>query len=169
MSSTLTHRSPLPEILQPRRGTEPIIWCAAGGETYIVLTMAYELARNAIPSMLTAAYNEILTGVILHGDSVIPGGMFQKSGTGNAALRIMNSNNHQLTYGVLGAAILALQGYMSDFSFGVASFTIFSEQPARPPQFDNSTWTKTMYRTNTMEPKCSKLDRSVSKRLTSSR
>ena len=36
----------------------------------------------------------------------------------------MNSNNHQLTWGVLGAAVTALENHMSQYSYEAPSFTI---------------------------------------------
>lgn len=86
--------------------------------------MAYEVGGNAIQSLLSAAYDEIMAGLDTHGDGLVAGGIFQKLGAGNAMLRTMNSNNHQLTYGVLGAALSALKAYMSQYHYGAASFTI---------------------------------------------
>lgn len=41
-------------------------------------------------------------------------------------LKVSNSNNHQTTWGVLRAALLALEDYMqSQDSWGTAEFTIF--------------------------------------------
>ena len=41
-------------------------------------------------------------------------------------LKVANSNNHQATWGVLGAALTALQDYMrSQDAWGTAEFTIF--------------------------------------------
>lgn len=86
--------------------------------------MAYEVGGDAIETVLSAAYDEIMTTLDSRGDGVVPGGMFQKLGAGDVMLRTMNSNNHQITYGVLGAAISALEGYMSQYIYGAASFTI---------------------------------------------
>lgn len=86
--------------------------------------MAHELAGNAVRSVLHSAYAEVVMGIFHNGDGVIPGGMFHKAGPDNIALRTMNSNNHQITYGVLGAAIAAVEAYMNNHYFGGASFTI---------------------------------------------
>ena len=42
------------------------------------------------------------------------------------ALNVVNSNNHQTTWGVLGAALTALEDYMQSMDkWGTAEFTIF--------------------------------------------
>ena len=50
------------------------------------------------------------------GDGVMPalprGGIFQWMGEDALALEVANANNHQMTYGVLAAALLELAHYM---------------------------------------------------------
>ena len=79
---------------------------------------------NAVKSVLSSSFADVVRAVQHNGDGVIPGGMFYQLGANNVVLRTMNSNNHQLTYGVLGAAISALDIYMSQYYYGGASFTI---------------------------------------------
>lgn len=86
--------------------------------------MAHEVGGNAVESLLSAAYDEIVANLNVHGDGLVAGGIFQKLGAGDIVLCTMNSNNHQLSYGVLGAALSALKAYMSQYYYGAASFTI---------------------------------------------
>ncbi|KAA6416305.1 MAG: hypothetical protein FRX48_01025 [Lasallia pustulata] len=52
--------------------------------------------------------------------------VFQWFGEMGLVLKVSNSNNHQTTWGVLRAALLALEDYMqSQDSWGTAEFTIF--------------------------------------------
>lgn len=58
---------------------------------------------------------------------MVEGGLFQWAGAERLMLRIVNANNHQLTWGVLGAAIDALGEYMNQAVTGPGEswFSIF--------------------------------------------
>ena len=58
------------------------------------------------------------------GDTVISNGLFNWEYQG-LSLMVWNANNHQTTWGVLGAAIEAIVGHMNQNNFGGASFNIF--------------------------------------------
>lgn len=49
--------------------------------------------------------------IALHQDSNIPNGSFEWHGFQNLAFQILNANNHQITWGVLGAAVTGLRDY----------------------------------------------------------
>ena len=60
------------------------------------------------------------------GDGLVQGGSFTFFGEENTQLRIWDSNNHQATFGVLGAAVMAVFDYMnSQAHFGTGTFAIF--------------------------------------------
>lgn len=76
-------------------------------------------------SMLTLSSKYVLDYMQLLGDGVIPDGMVKWVGDENLLLSVKNAANHQVTWGVLGAALMALSDYMSEFGYGAASFGIF--------------------------------------------
>lgn len=58
------------------------------------------------------------------GDQAIAGGTFLWLGENGYQLRVNNANNHQTTYGVLGAAVAALSDYMSQHGCATGTFSI---------------------------------------------
>lgn len=78
-------------------------------------------------SLLDDAYSNILGHISIWGDGVVHGGYFEWAGAEGLMLRMANSNNHQLTWGVLGAAIDALGDYMHHAVTGPGEgwFTVF--------------------------------------------
>lgn len=61
-----------------------------------------------------------------HGDGLLPAGVFDYSGDGGLNVYTVNTNNHQQTYGVLGAAIEGLSHWMiMTGEYGAAHFVIF--------------------------------------------
>ena len=58
------------------------------------------------------------------GDQPIPNGGFVASGY-DLVLWTRNANNHQQTYGVLGAALNALNNYMFTEQIGTCTFSIY--------------------------------------------
>ena len=64
------------------------------------------------------------------GDGVMPalarGGIFQWLGEEGLALEVANADNHQTTYGVLAAALVALWHYMTQTGdIGRATFDVY--------------------------------------------
>lgn len=53
------------------------------------------------------------------------GGGYVLDGDNGLALMTWNTNNHQQTYGVVGAAVSALMDFMRERGAGEASFSIF--------------------------------------------
>lgn len=76
-------------------------------------------------SMLTLSHEYALNYMELLGDAVIPGGMVKWVGDDDLLLSVKNAANHQITWGVLGSALVALSDYMSTFGYGAAAFTVF--------------------------------------------
>lgn len=84
----------------------------------------YEIvAGNAVRDMLDEAMAYIANNIDFSGDVVIPGA-FNWLGDDYLKLTVWNSNNHQTTWGVLRSALMALEDYMSQHVYGLASFTI---------------------------------------------
>ena len=85
---------------------------------------------HLIPGVsVTALIDETTASVMQHiriaGDGVIPNGVATWQGIGGAFMKTWNTNNHQTTWGVLGAALGALKNYMSEHGWGAASFIIY--------------------------------------------
>ncbi|MCJ1303986.1 hypothetical protein MMC08_006797 [Hypocenomyce scalaris] len=95
----------------PSRGN-PIktYWCAPGGQTYIVFHTITTVAGPAITNLLQDC-SEWITRIIANdGDQPIHTGSLVWGSS--PVVVLWNANNHQLTYGVAGAAIAALRDYM---------------------------------------------------------
>ena len=79
-----------------------------------------------ILKLLSDAYSKIVLEMAQVGDEVIPEGVFDYSGDGGLNVYTINTNNHQQTYGVLGAAIEGLSHWMiTKGEYGAAHFIIF--------------------------------------------
>lgn len=85
------------------------------------------MSRRIVLSPHDDAYSTILGHKAIWGDGVVAGGQFQWAGVEKLILRVMNTNNHQLTWGVLGAAIDALAESMNPAVTGPGEswFSIF--------------------------------------------
>lgn len=70
----------------------------------------YEVAGDAVPHMLTDAYNTVVRQIADVGDGLIPKGIWSYTGFG-VRIVFQNANNHQQTWGVIGAAMSALLDY----------------------------------------------------------
>lgn len=115
--------------------TEPVkVWCHPGGSTYITVALIHgDVPAQAFKFMLNAAMNRVINHLALYGNGLIPSGVFiQPDQVGFFELYLANSNNHQQTWGVVGAALSALSNFMvdndsfstSNFKAGV-TFTVF--------------------------------------------
>lgn len=126
---TNTPTSPLP----PRRADSTTLWCTPGSSTSVrirrLTPIVHPLAPNlAISGMLATAYAIVTMHAHMH-DGVIPaaqavGGVWQWNVHLGLALQTWNANNHQMTWGVLGAALLALQQYMEAIGYGTVTFDV---------------------------------------------
>lgn len=90
----------------------------------MLLTPAVAIAGDAIEHLLDAATSHIIHIVETWGDKAVDNGVFDWPNNG-MALKAWNANNHQMTYGVLGAALDAVGDYMSFNGFRRATFAIY--------------------------------------------
>lgn len=112
-------------------------WCAPNCETYIRVIYVSEIAAgktdwNTIRTYLSNAQNVCALQINM-GDKFIPHGAWMYGhnfkNTFNLELHFQNSNNHQLTWGVNRAALVALADYFDTLGKlgvnpGAVSFTI---------------------------------------------
>ena len=122
-------RDLVPYKLWQSRGN-PILtyWCAPNSQTYVVFQAIQTVTGPSIPEMLLNLYNQLSRKIQRGGDGVIDSGVYRWGPLGPGALgaKFVNVNNHQLTYGVVHAAVAALRDYMaSDGDYGLLSFEIW--------------------------------------------
>lgn len=96
-----------------RHGTKTIRWCAPNSQTYIILEMIASTGGTAVQGLLERAHAAITLRIANIGDGLVSSGSFLIGGSDNIVLSTRNANNHQQTWGVLGAAIGALQDFMN--------------------------------------------------------
>lgn len=75
--------------------------------------------------MINAAALYLYSYVSNGADGPLSGGHFNWNGENGLVLNAWGANNHQTTYGVLGAAIKALTSYFDAHGYGRATFLIF--------------------------------------------
>lgn len=122
--SKLNHRGLIPADLELRT-SKSVLWCASGSPTYVLLTPAVAIAGDAIENILDAATGHLINLVEALGDKAVRGGVFNWPTNNGLVLKAWNANNHQLTYGVLGAALDAVGDYMSFNGFCHATFAVY--------------------------------------------
>lgn len=83
------------------------------------------LPANVVLPKLNVAQAFVQQALLSVGDGPIQTGTVDYHGPYLMAFRTWNTNNHQQTYGVVGAAIAALRGYMAAHGYGSATFDIF--------------------------------------------
>lgn len=86
------------------------------------------VAGPAIPQLLLNVFSQLNRRIQDGGDGRIASGVYRCGPGGSGALvaSFMNSNNHQLTYGVVRSAVAAVRDYMaSDGDYGLVSFDIW--------------------------------------------
>ena len=108
-----------------RHGTKTILWCAPESQTYVILEIIASTAGTAVQALLETAYSAISSRLENIGDGLVSSGYFRIGGDQDIELYTRNANNHQQTWGVLAAAISALQDYMSHAGYGQAAFHVF--------------------------------------------
>lgn len=102
-----------------------MLWCAQHSRTYVVLELGRLVAGESIPATISIAHNVIATRIRSLGDGPIDNGRYSMVGLGGVGVNACNADNHQLTWGVLGAALTAVLDYMSNFGNGAITFNIF--------------------------------------------
>ena len=70
----------------------------------------YDIAGDTVPFMLTDAYNAVVRHIADFGDGLVTGGVWSYADLG-IRIAFQNTNNHQQTWGVIGAAMSALLDY----------------------------------------------------------
>lgn len=123
--STLNSRTVSTRDVAPRKSTTTVLWCAPDSQTYVVLRITQALPALVMQSMLTLSHKYALDYLTLLGDGLIPHGMVNWVGDDDLLLTVKNAANHQVTWGVLCSALVALSDYMSGFGYGAATFGIF--------------------------------------------
>lgn len=72
---------------------------------------------SVLANMIEAAYGNVLSTIQTHGDEVVVNGVYRWNNNPDGPLGLQiwasNTNNDQITYGFLGAAIDALDEYMT--------------------------------------------------------
>ena len=126
----LTRLSTLPRslLLYPhvrRSEANNIIWCAPTGRIYVTISVGVNIAQNLLYTLLRGAYVQAYNEVNQGSDGPLPGGTFTAT-TGNIVLRVWNANNHQTTWGVLGAAVWAVSSFKTTNNvYGAVNFNIY--------------------------------------------
>lgn len=107
------------------RRTDAMLWCVANSKTYVVLKLGRLITGESIPATISLAHNVISTHIRQSGDGPVDNGRYSMIGLGGVAVMAWNANNHQLTWGVLGAALRGVLDYMRIFGNGDITFNIF--------------------------------------------
>lgn len=128
-ASLFNGRDLSPSTIHPRAMPRlPCFWCLPMTQTAVAINAFND---NFWPSTHSPIILEFLSEVLrevrehLHtnSDGPIPNGYFFFNRYG-LHLFAMNDNNHQVTWGVMGAAIEALTNFMIIYGFGPMRFTI---------------------------------------------
>ena len=80
--------------------------------------------EDIVLNILDGVYGFCWSMIQRYGDHEIAGGAFHWVGENGFDLRVRNANNHQTTYGVLGAAMSALADYMGEYGHAAGTFSI---------------------------------------------
>lgn len=103
-----------------------ILWCCEGTQTFITFAVTHLVPPEPMWEILRGAYESLTSHVWHNGDSVMATGSFDWPVGGQVVLRIMNANNHQITWVVMASAIYALADWMHTQNiFGGGTFEIY--------------------------------------------
>ena len=105
-------------------GETAMVWCAGNSRTYIVIKLAHMIAGESVPSTINIAHGIISNYIRVAGDGPIANGRYNMVGLGGVQVMAWNADNHQLTWGVLSAALAAVLDFMRVFGNGAATFNI---------------------------------------------
>ena len=112
-------------LLDRRTYPPSIIWCSQVSRTFVDIAVSNTIAQDIVLSLLHSAADSILSHISIYGDSLIPNGAFQWLGENGISVTTINTNNHQQTWGVLCAAIIAMEDFVHTLGDGVECvFTI---------------------------------------------
>lgn len=77
-------------------------------------------------SLFTGVLHFLASRIEVLGDEVVPDGRFHWADDSGMELTTWNANNHQTTFGVVSAAVSALEDYMgATGNYGTVRFWIF--------------------------------------------
>lgn len=104
-----------------------IIWCIPNTETYLTLSFGSPIGSETIINTLSGASRAVAGRIAAQGDGMLQDGMFTwfQRGDSHVMLRVLNANNHQITYGVLASALTGLQSYMRNVAYGGVRFKLY--------------------------------------------
>ena len=88
------------------------------------MTLTAQVAGPAVENLLNSAYQFSQSYIELMGDGVVPAAGMGHIPVDGYRLTFANANNHQLTWGVYGAAVVALTSFMQTYGFGPAVFSV---------------------------------------------
>lgn len=91
----------------------------------MIISVTAGLTRATTYPTLTEAFRVVSEHIGSVGDGALLGGVFSFETKEGALISIWNANNHQTTWGVLRAAILAVADYMESRGYGEAIFNIY--------------------------------------------
>ncbi|KAA6411407.1 MAG: hypothetical protein FRX48_04687 [Lasallia pustulata] len=112
---------PSPPLLSPRSDT---VWGVPGTQTSLSLHFTATVIPPAILPVLNDAYNSVYAHLHTAGDGLLPGGNFDFADH-LMVVKVWNSNNHQITWGVLGSALWGLRDFMQEKGvWGVVVFQV---------------------------------------------
>ncbi|KAA6415966.1 MAG: hypothetical protein FRX48_00685 [Lasallia pustulata] len=113
-------------LLPARHSTNTILWCATRTRTYIILEIITSTNSTPLRSLFTSVLYYLGMRIADFGDAVLPEGQFHWADDSGMEISTWNANNHQTTFGVVGAAVGALADYMRRTGrWGTARFWIF--------------------------------------------
>ena len=98
---------------RPKGG--PIAWCQINSKTYVLITgiaSAFDASQD-VHKLLKNAAESLNRRVDRQGDGELENGTFEWLGEPKLRLHANDANDHHLTYGVLSAALQAVDNWMS--------------------------------------------------------
>lgn len=82
------------------------------------------MAAPAIGNLINAAWRFSQDYIELMGDGVMPADSMNYIPIEGFRVTFANANNHQITWGVYGSALVALRGFMDAHGWGPAVFRV---------------------------------------------
>ena len=114
----------------PRHSTNTFVWCSDDDKTYLIVELLRAIRGNEIRHLVEDAYLSVQDHIHRYGDGVIsyaPGPVFVYMGVSRLTVRIRNASIGYTTWAALGSALVALDDFMTQTSYGSVSFSIHDE------------------------------------------
>lgn len=110
--STLPAADPLPRPLIPRTlPSSPFTWHVVNTDTSLRITLIRKIPGLIVLSVLEDVMTYATEHIAHYQDSNIAGGSFEWNGPQDIVFQLVNANNHQTTWGVLGTVAVGLRNY----------------------------------------------------------